>query len=62
MPSMALLKPVHLNFSPDDMALIEALRQKTGIKPRVDVIRLALRRLAVNERLEWPPPEKAKSA
>jgi hypothetical protein len=55
-------QPVGFKFSPDDIALLDALRAKTGIFTRTDVLRIALRRLAASEKLEWPPVEKAKSA
>jgi hypothetical protein len=52
------LKQTGFNFTPDDLALFEALRVKTGILTRIDLLRLALRRLAAQERLDWPPTEK----
>ncbi len=54
---MTHLKQVALNFTPEDLALIEALRSKTGISTRIDLIRLSLRKLARDEGLSWPRGE-----
>jgi hypothetical protein len=56
------LQSLTFRFTPDDIALLDTLRAKTGIFTRTDVLRIALRRLAASEKLEWPPVEKAKSA
>jgi Arc/MetJ-type ribon-helix-helix transcriptional regulator len=53
---MGDLKQIGVKFSSEDVALAEAIRQKTGISNRADVIRLALRRLAQSEGVVWPPP------
>jgi hypothetical protein len=60
--SSVSLQSLTFKFTPDDIALLDALRAKTGIFTRTDVLRIALRRLAASEKLEWPPVEKAKSA
>lgn len=50
------MKAIALRFSPDDLALVDALRTKTGIGNRTDVVRLAMRRFAASIGFEWPPP------
>jgi hypothetical protein len=41
-----------VRFTPQDLAILEALQEKLGIGSRTDVIRLALRRLAALEQID----------
>ena len=51
------LTQIGLRFTLEDLAITEAIRLKTGISNRSDVIRLAIRRLAAIEGVVWPPEE-----
>ncbi len=46
---MVTATQVGIRFTDDDFALVIAIMKKTGIGNRTDVVRLAIRRLAVAE-------------
>lgn len=51
---------VGIRLTEEDLGLLDALRSKTGIGNRTDVVRLAIRKLAAAEGVEAPPKKPVK--
>jgi hypothetical protein len=46
------MKQTAFRFTTEDLAVLEALKAKTGIQTQVDVVRLALRTLAKDQGID----------